>query len=69
VEIPRTARDSSARRVLLRSIHSRPAISFFSVSTVATSITLGIYVGGDRFIHAPRSGQRFLREHQRGLLP
>jgi len=54
----RTARNSSARRVLLRSIHSRPAISFFPYPQSPRQSRKGS-TSRRPLYHAPRSGQRF----------
>jgi murein DD-endopeptidase len=56
VEIPRTAREQqrAARPVALDSL-SPGDLVFFRIRSRHVN-HVGIYVGGDRFIHAPRSG-------------
>ncbi|HWW81570.1 MAG TPA: C40 family peptidase [Steroidobacteraceae bacterium] len=56
VEIPRTAREQqrAARPVALDSL-SPGDLVFFRIHSRQVN-HVGIYVGGDRFIHAPRSG-------------
>jgi cell wall-associated NlpC family hydrolase len=57
IEVPRTAKNQkkAARRINRQSL-SRGDLLFFNVSWKSGHV--GIYVGDDRFVHAPSSGKR-----------
>lgn len=58
IPIPRSASDQHRKAIPVRFSEARPGdILFFRISRRAVS-HVGIYLGSDRFVHAPSSGKR-----------